>query len=323
MADFIVKRMPGYINYICLQGDVLYKDLMNFVAIRVRNFEDFDFSGLTARSIYSLSIRDVDVFSKKHVWSSSTLSEEILILFKEESVSPSENDLSSMIVSENGKIRSLALSYFPRESISCAIENMCFGRNVRVFSELLSESTEYKNIIYDSLKEPHEFNLYTLNFISTLIDFKFCYSKNNIDNWVFAIEGVDNISDRKCDKFFVYLLKRAIGGYSSSPGALLAFSFDPIHKLLLHGVLEEELWNSLKPFLPKVPFPDKWDKANRLRKGVSIAIVDYYIPVRALIEISKHEEVISKIIKLISESKGGEKYLEFARSEINFGSLVK
>lgn len=130
------------------------------------------------------------------------------------------------------------------------------------------------------------------------------------DPWLLATETVAR-DDRASMPIFLaaYLLTRALGFRSRSPGELAKLSFERVHEAAQLSELPEEAWSLLQPRLPWSMNWFDWDRCPRIRTAVGDLFVDRDLKPSVFAEIVSNDRLFSALSDTVARKGRGRHFL--------------
>jgi hypothetical protein len=134
------------------------------------------------------------------------------------------------------------------------------------------------------------------------------------DPWLEAVSRVSGrVLERDREYFAAFLLARALGNSSKSPGELIALSFDEIYVHAKRSRLSPEAWALIDVRLPTALWWAGWDRCKRLRAGVVDVFLKRSLPFHLFVQISDDEDVFDDLVREAAEHLSGRDFLEGAK----------
>jgi hypothetical protein len=134
------------------------------------------------------------------------------------------------------------------------------------------------------------------------------------DPWLIAHRNAEgSINDADASHVAAYLLSRALGKQSQSPGELAQLSFESVHVAVANDQLPDEGWRLLESRLPDSPYWYVWDRCYRLRVGVTDLFIDRDLAPGVFAKLCANDSLFSLLSKEAAESSRGRKYLRRVR----------
>lgn len=133
------------------------------------------------------------------------------------------------------------------------------------------------------------------------------------DPWFLAVDAVARANRTNVPIFLAtYLLTRALGWRSRSPGELARLSFEQVHEAARLDQLPEEAWSLLRSRLPWSISWFEWDRCPRIRTAVGDLFVDRDIQPYLFANIVSDDSLFSTLAETIARSGRGRHFLNRA-----------
>lgn len=113
----------------------------------------------------------------------------------------------------------------------------------------------------------------------------------------------------------------ALSNSSSDPVALAMSSFSTLHELLARDKLDYDEWLLIEGFLPDLHWLKRWDKCERLRRGVITAFIQYNWPSQALLHFADSPYMLERLALSAREVKDGKRLLKDLLQRIQGGEV--
>jgi hypothetical protein len=137
------------------------------------------------------------------------------------------------------------------------------------------------------------------------------------DPWLNAWRNSTGSIDAAASAYLsAYVLSRALGSRSRSPGELAQLSFETTHTAAAHNHLPDEVWRVLEPRLPWSVFWFDWDRCQRLRVGVIDLFLDRDLPPGIFAGLVENDHLFQILASGAARSSRGRKYLRRVRRAI-------
>jgi len=131
------------------------------------------------------------------------------------------------------------------------------------------------------------------------------------DPWGVAIRNATGQLPEDAQTFFcAYLLCRALGNRSRTPGELARFGFEPTYRAAEYNALPEDAWRALELRLPRSMFWFDWDRCRRLRAAVVDLFSHRDLAPEIFVGLVKSDELFLQLVEMASQSWKGREYLE-------------
>lgn len=141
------------------------------------------------------------------------------------------------------------------------------------------------------------------------------------DPWVVAIRNATGqLSDDAQTFFCAYLLCRALGNRSRTPGELAQLGFESTYRAAECNALPDDAWRVLEPRLPWPMYWLYWDRCPRLRAAVVDLFTHRNIAPEIFIGLVESDELFLQLVEIASQSSKGRKYLRRVCSEMTNAS---
>lgn len=135
------------------------------------------------------------------------------------------------------------------------------------------------------------------------------------DPWVVAIHHATGQMPGDTRTFFcAYLLCRALGNRSRTPGELARFGFEPTYRAVECNSLPDDSWRALEPRLPWSMFWFERDRCLRLRAAVVDLFMDRYLAPEIFVGLVESDELFWQLVEIAGQSWKGREYLEMVCS---------
>jgi len=143
---------------------------------------------------------------------------------------------------------------------------------------------------------------WTLSVLGTALDPDAAeVSQVGMATWVKLAERATGIEPCPVE-FLAFLLALGFRTNDSQAAAIPALTFEMVHDAAGDGRLNEEAWGMLERVLP--PIWDKWDRCERLRRGLAEAFLKRAWPTERLLQASKRARTFELIVEYCWESSG-------------------
>jgi hypothetical protein len=135
-----------------------------------------------------------------------------------------------------------------------------------------------------------------------------------VDPWVIAARAADGSTSGDTSLFLrAYLLSRALGSRSHSPGELAQLGFEPIYIAASAEQLPDEAW---RVFEYRLPWSFKWfdwDRCLRIRAAVAGLFVDRELSFELFAQIASDDRVFAATAETVARSGRGRNFLKRVR----------
>jgi hypothetical protein len=134
------------------------------------------------------------------------------------------------------------------------------------------------------------------------------------DPWLLAIEALPPSERSNLPVFLsAYLLSRALGGRSRSPGQLAQLAFVRVHESARLDSLPENAWNLLQPRLPWSFNWFDWDRCPRIRSAVAELFVERDLQPHLFAESTSDESIFTALVETVGRNNRGRNFLKRVR----------
>lgn len=141
------------------------------------------------------------------------------------------------------------------------------------------------------------------------------------DPWVTAVEHTRTSGDQAGeDLLAAFLLCRAMGWRSKSPGRLFFLSVQRLHEALAEQRLSEAAWRLADRRLPWVSPWREWDRCERLRRAVVDRFVDHELPPIDFGTVVDDGRLWAMLVDIAADGSRGRRYLHRVRKALRGGS---
>lgn len=134
------------------------------------------------------------------------------------------------------------------------------------------------------------------------------------DPWVLAVEAVARSDHADVPLFLsAYLLSRALGWRSRSPGELARLSFEQVHEAARLDQMPDDAWSLLQSRLPWSFNWFEWDRCPRIRAAVGDLFVDSDLPPHVFADIASDDRVFNALVETTARNGRGRRFLSRVR----------
>ena len=229
-------------------------------------------------------------------------------------VSQSRNEsIEAMIWAKRKELAMLAVSHFGERDILSAIARTIgksdVPRDVRTW---IVEATRDATGLKELLRTTEPLHLAFLTLVAGCVSEDSVPNEEGKDPWLIALRRAGALDNEGLLdlELAVFVLSRALGGASSSPGGLLRAGFESVDTALTARRLPEKLWQHLDPYLPRSFFWFDRNRNHRIRTAVTDLFVDRELPAEDFVEITREFDTFRELVRQMSWSRAGRKYLE-------------
>jgi hypothetical protein len=135
-----------------------------------------------------------------------------------------------------------------------------------------------------------------------------------VDPWILASAAAGRAETTGVPPFLgAYLLTRALGRCSHSPGELAQLGFEPTHRATSANQLPQEAWRLLEPRLPSSWSWFDWDRCLRIRAAVGDLFVDRELSPGLFANITGDDRLFAVLAEAIAHARRGREFLQRVR----------
>ena len=183
-----------------------------------------------------------------------------------------------------------AVLHFGERDVLSVISSM-IGRNEDAagLREWTVEATRDLTGITELLREAKGLNLAFLTMVAGCVSEGSVPNREGKDPWLIALRNAGG-SDNECPldlELAVFVLSRALGGASRSPGGLVQAAFERVDGAVANHSLPEELWHKLERHLPRSFFWFDLGRSHRIRTAVADLFVGRELPAEEFVQVTR------------------------------------
>ncbi len=115
----------------------------------------------------------------------------------------------------------------------------------------------------------------------------------------------------------VFAMVLALNSGEKAAAKLMAFSFAPIHDALAHSRLEYRLWSRLDDDLPSVPFYRRWERCERLRRGLIERFRKCRWPAGEFLRCAREPSLFYQVLETARRVRRNRSFLAHTRALVN------
>lgn len=232
--------------------------------------------------------------------------------------------LEAMILAERNESPNLAVKYLgERDILSVVVSLINRNADVADLKTWIKAATRNPAGITEMMLESKELNLTFLTMVASCLSEESIPNHKGRDPWLIALKHAE-VEDKQIDlKLAVFLLNRAFGGESRSPGGLVRIGFESVDRAVVERCIPEVLWRKLEKHLPQPIFWFYWSRSHRLRTAVVRLFVDQSLPVDEFIQITTNIDVFGDLSRQMSWSLSGRNYLKKVMQTLKSEELEK
>ena len=221
--------------------------------------------------------------------------------------------VEAMMLAKRNELPKLAARNFGERDILSAVASLIKGKkDVADLRTWTIVATRNLAGVTEIMREVKELDLAFLTMVADCLSEESIPNVKGEDPWLIALRHADAIDNEKPLglRLAVFLLSRALGEASRSPGGLVRVGFESVDRAVAERCLPEELWRKLERHLPRSIFWFDWSRSHRLRTAVVDLFVDRRIPVEEFIHVTTDINVFSDLSRQMSWSSSGRNYLK-------------
>ena len=221
--------------------------------------------------------------------------------------------LVAMILAERNELPNLAVRNLgERDILSVVVSLINRNEDVGDLQTWTKAATRNPVGITEIMLESKELNLTFLTMVARCLSEESIPNFKGRDPWLIALKHAE-VEDKEKPidlRLSVFLLNRALGGESRSPGGLVRVGFESVDRAVVERRLPEVLWRKLEKHLPQSIFWFYWSRSHRLRTAVAGLFVDRRLPVEEFIQVTTDIDVFGDLSRQMSWSRSGRNYLK-------------
>ena len=221
--------------------------------------------------------------------------------------------IEAMILAERKDLAKLAVSHFgEKDVLSVVASTIHKNENSPDLRMWTVEATRDPTGLTELLRDAEQLQEAFLTLIAGCVSEDSVPNEKGEDPWLTALRHA-RASDQQKPlniQLAVFVLRRALGGASSSPGGLVRASFEDVDTAVSRRRLPEELWQKLEPDLPHSGFWLDWSRTHRIRTAVAELFVVRDLPVADFVATTRDSEIFGELVRQMSLSRAGRNYLK-------------
>ncbi len=175
---------------------------------------------------------------------------------------------------------------------------------------------KYANIVLTSLAEAQDVSEKSVILIAKSIGIT-THNKNSAKMFAKVIEKHKRDVQAFDTPTKIFLLNVGLSESGKYAAQLISFSFDAIHESLLLNRMSPQEWDQIQSKLPSLGIWDTWDKAERLRRGVTQWFVYNSRPLEELLFVTDDKKYLEQLLRSVLRTINGREYLVFGFDKIN------
>ena len=221
--------------------------------------------------------------------------------------------LRAMIAADRKGLPGLVVGEFEEMEILSAVADSIDAKVEEVdFPAWIVPATRNPAGITQMLQEEGKLDPVFLTLVADCVTEETVPNSGGEDPWLIALSRAGTLDDGKpLDvRLAAFVLSRALGGMSKSPGGLVRAGFDSVDGALSEDRLSEKLWQKLERHLPYPIFWLGWSRTNRFRAAVAEMFVDRRLPAEEFVRVTRDFGAFKELIRQMSWSRSGRKYLK-------------
>lgn len=134
------------------------------------------------------------------------------------------------------------------------------------------------------------------------------------DPWLLAVESVARYDRTSMPVVLAaYLLSRALGWRSRSPGELARLSFEQVHEAARMNQMPDEAWSLVQTRLPWSFNWFEWDRCPRIRAAVGDLFVDRDLQTSVFADMTSDDRLFNAVAETIARNGRGRHFLKRVR----------
>ena len=221
--------------------------------------------------------------------------------------------LEAMILAERNELPNLAVRNLGEKDILSVVVSLTNRKeDVADLRTWTKAATRNPVGIMEIMLELKELNLTFLTMVASCLSEESIPNHKGKDPWLIALKHAEaKDKEEQLDlRLAVFLLNRAFGGESRSPGGLVRVGFESVDRAVVERRLPETLWRQLDKLLPHSIIWFDWSRSHRLRTAVAGLFVDRRLPVEEFIQVTTDIDVFGDLSRHMSWSRSGRNYLK-------------
>ena len=230
--------------------------------------------------------------------------------------------LRAMMLAHRKELPGLAVGEFEERKVLSAIAGLISAKVGEVdFPAWIAQATRDPTGITEMLQEEGELDPIFLTLVSGCVAEEAVPNPGGEDPWLSALTRAGALDDERLldVRLAAFVVGRALGGMSKSPGGMVRAGFESVDEALAGDCLPENLWRKLERHLPYPMFWLSWSRAKRFRAAVAELFVDRRLPAKEFVRVTRDYEVFGELVRQMSWSRSGRRYLKevgrFLKSE--------